>query len=184
MEELNIGKKIQDFRNARNTSVRELSKKSGITASMLSQIERGLVNPSINTLRSIANTLDVPLFYFFKEDPEKEELVVRKNNRKTIGFPNQSDVRYDLLVPNTLGTIEFCMMEIPNNSKSVEKAESHKGEEVAYVIEGRVDIIVAGIRYSLDEGDSIRIPPMTDHKWENIDTKLAKVIFAVTPPSF
>ena len=83
MEELNIGKKIQDFRNARNTSVRELSKKSGITASMLSQIERGLVNPSINTLRAIANTLDVPLFYFFKEDPEKEELVVRKNNRKT-----------------------------------------------------------------------------------------------------
>ena len=39
MEELNIGKKIQDFRNASNTSVRELSKKSGITASMLSQIE-------------------------------------------------------------------------------------------------------------------------------------------------
>ena len=76
------------------------------------------------------------------------------------------------------------MMEIPNDSKSVEEAESHKGEEVAYVIEGRVDIIVAGLRYTLDEGDSIRIPPMTDHKWENTDTKLAKVIFAVTPPSF
>lgn len=184
MEELNIGKKIQYFRSASNTSVRELSKKSGITASMLSQIERELVNPSINTLRSIANALDVPLFYFFKDNSDREDLVVRKNNRKTIGFPNQSDVRYDLLVPNISGTIEFCMMEIPNNSNSVDEAQSHKGEEVAYIIEGKVDIIVAGIRYTLDEGDSIRIPPMTEHKWENSNKKNVKVIFAVTPPSF
>ena len=51
-----------------------------MTSSMLSQIERDLVNPSIATLRAISKALDVPLFMFFKEE-NNEELVVRANSR-------------------------------------------------------------------------------------------------------
>ena len=53
IEEIDLGKKIQDFRNMRSMSLRELAKRAGTTASMLSQIERNLVNPSISTLKSI-----------------------------------------------------------------------------------------------------------------------------------
>ena len=68
MEEINLGKKVQDFRNMRGMSLRELAKRAGMTASMLSQIERDLVNPSISTLKAIAQALEVPMFKFFKED--------------------------------------------------------------------------------------------------------------------
>ncbi len=51
IEEIDLGKKIQDFRNMRSMSLRELAKRAGTTASMLSQIERNLVNPSISTLK-------------------------------------------------------------------------------------------------------------------------------------
>ena len=47
MEDINLGKKVQDFRNKSGMSLRELAKRAGLTASMLSQIERDLVNPSI-----------------------------------------------------------------------------------------------------------------------------------------
>ena len=52
MEDINLGKKVQDFRNMRGMSLRELAKRAGMTASMLSQIERDLVNPSISTLKA------------------------------------------------------------------------------------------------------------------------------------
>ena len=59
IEEIDLGKKIQDFRNMRGMSLRELAKRAGTTASMLSQIERNLVNPSISTLKAIAQALEV-----------------------------------------------------------------------------------------------------------------------------
>lgn len=183
MEELDIGKKLQKFRGMRGMSIRELSQCSGVTPSMLSQMERGLVNPSINTLKQIAHSLDVPMFLFFKEDDNKE-LVVHKGMRKVIGHPEEKDTVYELLTPDVSGMIEFCLMEIPPESESGTAAQKHNGEEVAYVLEGTVEIQIDAVTYSLIEGDSIRIPAMNFHKWMNRTEKPVKVIFAVTPPSF
>ncbi len=164
-------------------SIRELSQHSGVTPSMLSQMERGLVNPSINTLRQIAQALDVPMFLFFKAE-ENRELVVRRDKQKTIGLPDQKDVVYALLTPDVSGNIEFCLMTIPARSESGKTAQSHTGEEVAYVIDGPVEILVDETSYMLGTGDSIRIPPLSVHKWMNHMDSPARVVFAVTPPSF
>lgn len=72
MEDLDIGSVLQNCRSARNISLRQLAEMTGMTASMLSQIERNLVNPSINTLKLISMALDVPMYKFFlseEEDP-------------------------------------------------------------------------------------------------------------------
>lgn len=183
MGELNIGNKLQEFRMKRGMGVRELSRCANVTPSMLSQIERGLVNPSINTLKQIAQALDVPLFMFFKED-ETKEIVVRRDQRKTIGHPEQRDTIYALLTPDVTGSIEFCMMTIPPRGDSGSAAQSHSGEEVSYVVEGPVEIFVDTESYTLETGDSIRIQPMASHKWINHMDDPATVIFAVTPPSF
>lgn len=183
MEELNIGKKMQEFRTKRGISIRELSQSSHVTPSMLSQIERGLVNPSINTLKQIAQALEMPMFLFFKEDGGKD-IVVRRDKRKTMGHPGQSDVLYELLVPDVAGSIEFCMMTIPPRSGSESVMQSHSGEEVAYVLEGPVEVQVDEMNYTLETGDSIRIAAMSVHNWINHMDAPAKVIFAVTPPSF
>ena len=87
IEEIDLGKKIQDFRNMRSMSLRELAKRAGTTASMLSQIERNLVNPSISTLKSIAQALEVPMFKFFKEEEPQVQMIVRRGENKTIGHP-------------------------------------------------------------------------------------------------
>ena len=86
MVNLNIGQKIQRYRNQRGLSLRGLAEKTGITASMISQIENNSVNPSINTLKTLAETLDFPLYVLFQEenDPE-QELIVRKGEYRSIG---------------------------------------------------------------------------------------------------
>ena len=184
MDDINIGEKLQEFRQMRNITLRELADRTNITSSMLSQIERGLVNPSINTLKVVAKALDVPLFYFFKEDTTKKDIVVRRNMRKTIGHPNQESVMYDLLTPDINGNIEFIMMNIDPNGDSGSFAQGHTGEEVAYVVKGRISLMIEQIEYKLDEGDSVRIPPLAEHRWVNRTSDEVKVIFAVTPPSF
>ena len=75
MVNLNIGQKIQRYRNQRGLSLRGLAEKTGITASMISQIENNSVNPSINTLKTLAETLDFPLYVLFQEenDPEPKQ---------------------------------------------------------------------------------------------------------------
>lgn len=183
MEELNIGKRVQEFRIKRGISIRELSQNSKVTPSMLSQIERGLVNPSINTLKQIAQALEMPMFLFFKEDGSKD-IIVRRDNRKIMGYPGQKDVLYELLTPDVSGSMEFCMMTIPPRSGGESVAQSHTGEEVAYVMEGPVEILIDEKSYTLETGDSIRIAAMSVHNWINHMDVPVKVIFAVTPPSF
>lgn len=184
MDDLNIGKKVREFRTLRGINMKELSQRTGITASMLSQIERDQVNPSINTLKVIAQALQMEMFHFFRDDDAIQNMVVRSDQRKTIGLPDSQDVVYELLTPNTQGGIEFCQMIIPKNSTSGEVAQSHVGEETAFVVNGPVEITIGADRYTLDSGDSIRIPPLCAHKWANITEETVRVIFAVSPPSF
>lgn len=183
MQELNIGKRVQELRLKRGMSIRGLSQCAGMTPSMLSQIERDLVNPSINTLKQIAQALDMPMYLFFKEDNNRD-IVVRRDRQRIIGRPEDRDVVYSLLTPDVSGSIEFCLMTIPARSGAGSLAQSHSGEEVAYVIEGPVEILVDDVSYTLETGDSIQLMPMSSHKWINHMDSPVKVVFAVTPPSF
>ena len=61
MEDINLGARVRQFRNMRGLSLRELAARAGTTPSMLSQMENNGVNPSINTLKSLAAALQVPL---------------------------------------------------------------------------------------------------------------------------
>ena len=184
MDQLELGTKIREFRTQKGLSIKALAEQACITPSMLSQIERDLVNPSINTLKLISKVLGVPIFRFFKEDMAARDMIVRRDMRKTIGRPEHKDVMYDLLTPDTSGNIEFCLMRIPPDSDSADVSQTHSGEEVAYVDEGDVEITVAGECYELHAGDSIRIPQFTEHSWKNRTSQMVKVIFAISPPSF
>lgn len=111
-DSLNLGKKLQMFRSQRELTIKQLSSLTGMTSSMLSQIEHQQVNPSINSLRTIAEALGVPLYRFFRRTTYGKPMVT-KSSRKTIGRPEEGDVIYELFTPDTSGTIEFCMMIVP-----------------------------------------------------------------------
>ncbi|WP_432661792.1 helix-turn-helix domain-containing protein [Wukongibacter baidiensis] len=182
MDDINIGKKIMEYRKAKNLSIRELAQLSKVTPSLLSQIERSLANPSINTLKNISKALEVQLFAFFMTSHDSEKLVVRANNRKKIIFPESKGIAYELLSPDLSGSIELAVFQLEKDGES--ESMEHKGEEVACVIEGKVEILLESERIILNTGDSIKIPAQVRHKWENPYENTCKVIFAITPPSF
>ncbi|MFD0828184.1 cupin domain-containing protein [Neobacillus sp. M.A.Huq-85] len=181
MENIDIGKKVEQYRKAKELSIRELAKLAEITPSMLSQIERGLANPSIQTLKVLAKALDVPTFSFFLEEKNTADLVVRKNQRRKMVIDNLS---YELLSPDFTGNLASAIMKIPPNTSSSEKLLEHKGEEVAFILEGKIKVYLNEEEHILEAGDSVKIPAYMKHKWENDFNQNVSVLFSVTPPAF
>ena len=183
MNELKIGQIIRKFRKEKNLTIKDLAEQVNITSSMLSQIERDLANPSLNTVRGISQALDIPIFKFFMEheDPKSEDFIVRSDNRMQIILDGTN---YQLLTPTLNTTIEFMLLTLEPGSKTVTNPTSHNGEEVAYVIEGQIELNLEGSSHLLDTGDSVKIPPNIRHNWVNNGDSVTTIIFAVTPPDF
>ncbi|MCY8504892.1 helix-turn-helix domain-containing protein [Bacillus atrophaeus] len=181
MDNIDIGKKIANYRKAKGFSSKELANLSEITPSMLSQIERGLANPSIQTLKILAKNLNIPTFMFFVEDTETSNLVVKPNQRKKMIINNLS---YELLSPDFKGNLATVIMNVPPNSASSEKLLEHKSEEIAYILQGKIKVYLNEDEYTLEAGDSVKIPTSFRHMWENPFDQVAVVLFSVTPPIF
>jgi len=184
---INIGKKIAEYRNEQRLTIKDLAAKANLTSSMLSQIERGLANPSINSLKMISSALGIQLFTLFIEESNTEDLVVRKEDRKKLSLQSNEGefISYELLSPDLKGDIEFSMMELTPHSQTSTAPFAHEGEEVALVLEGKVDLYLNDEKVVLDAGDSVKIPKHTAHKWINgYDDETSKIVFAITPPSF
>lgn len=184
MDDINIGQKILEHRKAKGLNIRELAELANVTPSLLSQIERSLANPSINTLKLISKALAVPLFTFFVSSINTKDLVVRANNRKRMIFPESKDFAYELLSPDMNGAIEFLLMKLTPNSCSSEESMGHEGEEVAFVMDGKINLYLGDELIILNTGDSVKIPPFSKHKWHNPYDLSSNVVFAITPPVF
>lgn len=181
MENIDIGKKVEKYRKNKDMNIRELAQLAEITPSMLSQIERGLATPSIQTLKMLAKSLDVPTFCFLLEETNVADLVVRSKDRKKMVIENLS---YELLSPDFNGNLASAIMHVPPNTSSSEKLLEHKGEEIAFILEGKIKIYLNEDEFVLEAGDSVKIPAHMNHKWENASSQNATVLFSVTPPSF
>ncbi|PEB53770.1 DNA-binding protein [Bacillus pseudomycoides] len=181
MENIDIGKKIEKYKKIKGLNSRELAKLAEITPSMLSQIERGSANPSIQTLKVLAKALDVPTFSFLLEETKTDDLIVRSSKRKKMIIDNLS---YELLSPDFTGNLATAIMNLPPNTSSSENPLEHKGEEVAFILEGKIKVYLDEEEYVLEAGDSVKIPAYLKHKWENNFDQNAVVLFSVTPPVF
>jgi uncharacterized cupin superfamily protein len=94
------------------------------------------------------------------------------------------NLSYELLSPDFTGTLATAIMNVPPNTSSSEKLLEHKGEEVAFVLQGRIKVFLNDEEYILETGDSVKIPAYMKHKWENNFNKNSSILFSVTPPAF
>ncbi|NOX16110.1 MAG: cupin domain-containing protein [Epsilonproteobacteria bacterium] len=189
-ENFNIGEKIKELRIAKKISTKGLAKKAHITAGMISQLERGSTQGSVETLRKIAKVLDTNLASLFENKqtikPNSYESlhIVRKNERRKISFPDPL-YKCEMLTPDLQGDIEFVLVELEASRVTNDILPHTKGgEECDFVLSGTIEIQVGGLNYTLNEGDSIRFNPEVPHKIENKSDKKASYISAITPPSF
>lgn len=179
---IEVGKKIKELRNDKGLSLKDVAESTGVTKSMLSQIERGISSPSINTLKKIADCLGMPVAYFFSETAQAGP-VVRKNERKILKPPDLG-VEYELLSPNLQRKMEFIFTRFSPGKGTGDDLYTHDGEECGIVLKGRMRVFCQGNVYDLEEGDSIYFDSTQPHGFLNIGEEDVEVIFCITPPSF
>lgn len=118
---MQLGKKIRSLRKELGKSLEDLAKESGLSIGLLSQIERDITGPSVESLWKIAKALNVSMNYFF-DNYEENNPVVRKNERKQLKLPN-SNVTYELLSPNLNRKIEFLIRSLKIMKKFLRKRQ-------------------------------------------------------------
>lgn len=162
-------------------SLRQLATESGLSASLLSQLERGLANPSVTTLRRLTETLDVSIFALL-EGPSRAHTVVRPDRRRRIVIQD-GRLRYELLSPNTNGQMEVWMGYLAVGEEMGSEASSHPSEEFIFVIRGAMEIHIGREVYSLEEGCSIQYDGRQPHRIVCAGDDDLVFLSALTPPT-
>lgn len=178
---MELGKRIKERRQELGMSLRELAKEVGLTASFLSQVERDLTSPSIESLRRISQALDVPIFYFLLE-PDQPNPVVRHRQRRKITLPG--DISYELLTPDVNRKMEVLLAELDPREGEIPLVHYHHTEEFIFVLSGKLEIRVDCESYELEEGDAIYFEGATLRYIAARGDKTVRYLSVITPPIF
>ena len=197
---MELGPKLKELRRRKGITLQEIADESGLSKSFVSQIESGVTNPSIASLKKIADALDLPLAALFDDNvngagdgraPLSEATqnyltqvqVVRSQQRKMLAWPGQETKMY-LLTPDLQRKLEVTMSLMQPGDSTGEDSYSHQGEERGIVLEGTLEVTVDCTAHVLEAGDSIYFPSHLPHKFRLLGDKPGKTIWVNTPPSF
>ena len=182
MEKIDIGNKIRSVRKLRGLSLRDLGKLSHCSVTYLSQLERGLNSPTIETLIKITEALKIQLVDFFSENNLNDSpKVIRKKNRKTLSG-ELSGVTYEMLSSGEDLNLDAFQVTLKPKTKIGKVAHEQKGTEFLYVLYGQLDLIFNGMDYKLFSGDSICFEPSKQHELKNTGSSKVEIISISTPP--
>lgn len=170
------GAEIREIRKQKQLTLQSLAEKTGLSSSLLSQIERGLVDPTVGTFWKICSALDVPINHFFRIN-EGQDPVIRGNQRKVIQLRN-TNVKYHVLTPLQQGKIEFLLVEIEPGETLQPELVSHSGEECGFIIQGELKVLLDDQEYHLYEGDSMGFVSTKPHRYINPSNNVSISIWA------
>lgn len=179
---IDIGHRINQLRVKNDLTLEELASRTELTKGYLSQLERNLASPSLQTLEDIAEALGTTMSKFFASD-EDEKIVFTPED----AFDDEQD-GYTLhwIVPNAQkNEMEPVIIDIEPGMRSKEIAP-HDGQEMGYVLNGRIVLIRESNRkgVSLKKGDTFYIKGDEAHYLANKSQRQATVLWISTPPEF
>lgn len=197
---------IREERKRRNFTLEQFSQRTGLSKSFLSQIERGLSQPSMTSLKKIAYVLGMSVvdlfikdtnqnshygrFPLYADNGEKNQTyvtdvkVVRADYRKKLSLPG-AKVVYELLTSDLRRHLEAVYMKIdPNETSGDEPMKDPPGEKLCIVLKGSLEVRVEDEVHQLHDGDTIYFPAHFVHSWKGLGNNTIEVIWVSTPPCF
>ncbi|HET6389212.1 cupin domain-containing protein [Hyphomicrobium sp.] len=184
---IQLGQRLKTARKAKGLLLREVADQVGCSKSLLSKFEHGAASPSLSTLHRIVQVLGINIGALCDHVPASIVHVSKANSRPVITTAaNGSDVGVVLerLVPHGAGhQLQGNIHIVPPGHGSVGSI-THEGEEIGYILAGRLDLTIGKDTFRLKEGDSFVFSSGIDHSYRNPGRKTAKIIWINTPPTF
>ncbi len=163
---LAIGSQVRQLRNERGLTLQALAEMTGLSASLLSLVERGKTSPSIGTLVSIAHAFDVHMTDLMPGTPAPPELPVLRHHEQRV-YATPEGVNRRILRDDRVRGLELALNEYGPGGTSAESLLHHAGYEYGVVIEGNLTVEVDGESYELEPGDSIAYDSTRPHRITN-----------------
>jgi transcriptional regulator with XRE-family HTH domain len=182
MAEPTVGTRVKALREAMSLSLRDLSLRSGVSAPMLSQVERGETSPTLAVAARIASGLDLSLSQLLRLDEGGEVSVVRPAERRHGGSDGH---RYEILTPPLPGQrAELSRHTLAGGATTGGPGDPPMHEpgarETALVESGAVVLIVDGERHALAAGDCVTFDADLPHHFENPNEEEAALLAVVS----
>jgi transcriptional regulator with XRE-family HTH domain len=164
-----FGSRIRGLREGMDLSLRDLAERSGVSAPMLSQVERGATSPTLTVAARIAGGLELTLSQLLRLDEGDGVSVVRAGERRRAGGSRHS---YEVLTPPLPGLrAEVSLHTLAPGASTGEPGDPPRHEpgsrETAVVVEGTLQLVCAGVAHELEEGDTVTFDADLPHHFEN-----------------
>ncbi len=176
-----LGLRLKEFRTKQGLSQTELSKLVGVTPSNISQVESNLIYPSLPALLKIAEVLAVDISSFFQESTDvKNRVIFPSGESKDVKFPNlpQDSIQGHLLTPVDFEPkAEPYLIEIQPNKTLPSHFFIHKGEEIGYLLSGKLQLKLGKAVYTVRARDTIYLTTEMPSQWKNPGPGLARLLW-------
>jgi transcriptional regulator with XRE-family HTH domain len=179
-----LGDRIRARRKELRLSQIALAERAGMTASFISQVERGVTSPSIDSLHKISQALDVPVFHFLLE-PGGASPVVRQHERIRITWPTSgTELAFQLLTPNSSQKLEAFLTEWEPGEQKPLAGFGETTEEFVYVLQGQLELKLGDDLYLLGPGDTACFEGVMLRDMKPRGDETVRFISVITPPAF
>lgn len=184
-----IGARLRAQRERLGISLREVARRIGVSPSLVSQIERDMVNPSVSTLYALVTELGLTMSDVFAEGgrhrvsnvfpPEESSPVTTPDTRRVINLA--AGVRWERLTATSDPLVEFLYVVYEPGAESCaeDSLMRHGGSEYGYVIRGRLGVTIGFGEYELGPGDSISFNSSWPHRLRTIGNKPVHALWTV-----
>jgi len=178
---LNLGLRIKELRLKRGLSQAELAKLVGVTPSTVSQVEANIIYPSLPALLKIAEILSVAITSLFQHAVEPEKRIIFPAAQAvSVGFrdlPKGSLEGKLLTPPDFEGRMEPYLIEIEPHAELPAHFFVHKGEELGYLMSGKLRMSIKKATYTARAGDLIYLSSEMPSQWKNPGPNVARLLW-------
>ncbi|WP_232830449.1 helix-turn-helix domain-containing protein [Oceanicella sp. SM1341] len=181
-----IGARLRDRRKLRQLSLQEVAGRAGVSAALLSQVERGISAPSLETMVALCAALDMPASWLFDNSgpagaaPE-EACIVRRGARRVLDLSARGMIK-EMLTPDACRRVQMMRMLIRPGGSSGEAPYNHpEGAKCGTVLAGTLSLEIGGRLHLLHGGDSFAFEATEMIRFWNEGPEEADVIWVGSP---
>lgn len=175
-----LGRRIKKVREARHMTLKAIEAEAGISATHVSEIERGKTSPTLGALLRIARALGADPAYFFEAEELGAVSRVALEDRVRVSLPGGAGSVDRLTTAIAGGSLQVCYTVLAPGRGRHDDAHAHGGDEAALVLSGRVRFHVGGETHALGPGDSIHFHAGLAHAYANASHDAEAVIVWVS----
>ena len=176
-----LSARLRQARQMRGMTLKVLADAAGCSESLLSKIENGKAYPSLPMLNRLVKSLDSGRGGMCDDHEGREPIIFRAGQRAAPAAGRA--VTVERVIPDSDRHALRCNFFYVEAGAASEGDHQHSGEEVGYIVDGQLELLIAGRSHQLNAGDAFAFRSDQPHSYRNVGPIRASVFWVNTPPT-